>query len=84
MPADDGLGLDEHEGPAPFGPETGQGHPQKPIGWPKRDFFWFRSVEDSQLMTESQNLDLKRGTTAERRGQAGEQRNQQITHGSGD
>ncbi len=80
MPADDSLRLDEDEGPAPIGPETGQGHPQEPSGWPKHDLFW---LEDSQLMTERQNLDLKRGTTAEPRGQPGEQQNQQITHGSG-
>ncbi len=62
MPADDGLGLDEHEGPAPFGPETGQGHPQEPISWPKHDLSWLRSLEDRQLMTESQDLDLEGGT----------------------
>ncbi len=62
MPADDGLGLDEHEGPVPFGPETGQSHPQEPISWPKHGLYWLGSLEDSQLMTESQDLDLEGGT----------------------
>jgi hypothetical protein len=62
VPADDSLGLDEHEGPARFGPETGQGHLQKPITWSKHDLSWLRWLQDSQLMTESQDLDLEGGT----------------------
>jgi len=62
MPADDRLGLDQHEGLAPFGPEADEGYPQEPVPCPKRDTPSLVPLENGQLVTECQDLDLQRGT----------------------
>jgi hypothetical protein len=62
MPADNGLGLDQDEGLAPFRPEANEGYPQEPIPYPKRHPPWFVPLENGQLVTQCQNLDLQRGT----------------------
>jgi hypothetical protein len=80
MPADDRLGLDQYEGLAPFGPEAKEGHPQELIPSPKRDPPWLVPLENGQLVAESQDFDLERGTCTYRGGQPGEQRYQQVTH----
>jgi len=62
MQADDGLGLDQHEGLAPFGPEANEGYPQEPVPCAKRDAHLPVPLEDDGLVPEGEDLDLERGT----------------------
>jgi hypothetical protein len=62
MPADDGLGLDQHEGLAPFGPEANEGYPQGPVPGAKRDALLPVPLEDDELVPEDQDPDMEGGT----------------------
>jgi hypothetical protein len=58
MPANDRIGLDEHKGLAPFGPEPGKDYPQDPIRSPKPESPSIASLQNAKLAAESQNLHL--------------------------
>jgi hypothetical protein len=62
MQADDGLGLDQHEGLAPFGPEANEGYPQEPVPCAKRDALLPARLENDELVPEGEDLDLEGGT----------------------
>ncbi len=50
MPADDGLGLDQDEGLAPFGPEADEGYPQEPVPCAQRDAHLPVPLENGELV----------------------------------
>ena len=68
MPSDDGLGVDEEQGPSPVGPEAQQAHPKQSVGEPE---FWFGCLplEYGELMSERQVFKRQSGMGLE----AGEQ-----------
>ena len=73
MPSDNRLGLDQDEGLAPLGPEAKKGDPQESVRGPKRDSFSLGLLENGQLVAESQDLNLQRGSCPKGRGQPGKQ-----------
>jgi hypothetical protein len=81
MPSDYRLRLDQDKGRAPIGPEAMKGNPQESVHGPKRDWSSFGPLENRQLVAESQDLNLQRGSCPKGRGQPGKQRYQHSTHG---
>jgi len=49
MPADDGLGLDQHEGLASSGPEANEGDIQEPVPCAKRGALLPVPLENGEL-----------------------------------
>jgi hypothetical protein len=58
MPGDDGIRLDEQEAVTPFGPEAGKKDPQNPIRCPEPKPFLIRSLQDNELVAESQDFHM--------------------------
>jgi hypothetical protein len=83
MPGDDGIRFDEHEALAPLRPEAGENDPQKPIECPKPEAFLIGSLQDNELVAESQDFHLQGGSRSHRGCKPGEYRFQHIAHGSG-
>ena len=83
MPADYRPGLDQQEGLAPFRPESGKNNPQEPIRCPKPEPSSIASLQNAELVAESLDLDLERGSCSQCRAKPGEQGYQHVTHGSG-
>ena len=51
--------------------------------WPKPESSSIASLQNAELMAESQDLDLERGSCSQCRARPGEQGYQHVTHGSG-
>ncbi len=83
MPADDSLRLDEDEGPAPIGPEATQKDPQQPVRGPMPDPTPVGPLENGQMVSEGQDLNLQRGLCSKREEQPGEQRFQDSANEPG-
>jgi len=83
MPGDDGLRLDEHEALAPLRPEAGENDPQKPMACPNPEPLLIGSLQDNELVVESQDFHLQEGSRSQRGCKPGEYRCQHIAHGSG-
>src|SRR5262249_51624836 len=66
MPADDGLRLDDDESGTPAAPELGQPCPEEPIRSGELRSF-SGALQDAELMAQSQDLELKGCSGAERR-----------------
>jgi len=58
MLGDDRIRFDEQEGLAPFGPEPGKNKPQGPIRCPKLESSPIASLQNGELVVESQDLHL--------------------------
>lgn len=65
MPPDDRFRSDDHERLTPVCPEAKEDRPQKPVGRAKSELPAFCSLEDSELVSESQNLELKGGSRSQ-------------------
>jgi len=83
MPGDDGIRLDEQEALAPLRPEAGEDDSQKPVECLKPEPFLIGSLQDNELVAESQDFHLQGGSRSQRGCKPGEYRFQQIAHGSG-
>ncbi len=55
MPADDGLGLDDHEDGTPIRPRVGQPRPEDAVPLPEPEPFR-PSLQDGKLLTEGEVL----------------------------
>jgi hypothetical protein len=66
MPFDDRFGLDDDQNLSPIIPDPRQKHPEEPVApvklWPLR-----RTAENSQLLTEGENLCCERNSGIEQR-----------------
>ena len=58
IPGDDRIRLDEQEAVTPFGPEAGKKDPQNPIRCPEPKPFLICSLQDNELVAESQDFHL--------------------------
>jgi hypothetical protein len=64
-------------------PEAGENDPQKPIECPKPEPFLIGSLQDNELVAESQDFHLQGGSRSHRGCEPAEYRFQHIAHGSG-
>ena len=61
MPPDDGFWSDNHERPTPVCPEAEEDRPVVPVSGAKAGSPALYSSENSELVSESQDLELKGG-----------------------
>jgi hypothetical protein len=59
MPAHDGVGRDDLDGPSPVRPHPRQQHPQQAIGAAETRASRRLALEDGELMAEGENLRLE-------------------------
>ncbi len=62
VPSDNRFRFNEHEHLAPFGPEAKENHPQERVRGAEPETSALCPAENLELVSESQDLDLKRGT----------------------
>src|SRR5438874_229371 len=75
LPADDRIRLDNHQRAPPFRPPAGQPSP-KPTFCGAQSWSFHGSLQKIQLMTKSQDFNLKRGTATKQASEKGKQRGQ--------
>ena len=59
VPADDGIGCDEVDGPTPVGPEPGEQHPNEAIGPAEPQAVRRLALADGDLVPEGKDLRLQ-------------------------
>ena len=72
MPADHRGGLDEEDTGLPIVPDLAQPGPQQSIGWGEFRSF-DRALQNAELMTKGEDLQLQRRTAPKRGGAKGEE-----------
>jgi hypothetical protein len=82
MPGDDRIGFDKQEELAPFGPKPRKNNPQHAIRSAKLEPSSIASLQNGELVAESQNLHLKRGPRPQCGCKPDKHRYQHVTHGS--
>jgi hypothetical protein len=71
MPSDRGLWLHDEQRHAPVPPKAGKANPKQSVCGVKTKPTALRPYQDCELVTESENLDLKRRPSPKPRSQAG-------------
>ena len=81
VPGDDRFRLHDKQRRAPLRPEARQPNPEQSVRRVQTKPVELRSLEDSYLVAESQDLDLQRGASAKPGGDTNDQGNEGSQHG---
>lgn len=66
MPGNDRVGLDNHESRPPRRPDAGQPHPQEPVGLGQAESPTAAPLQNVELVSQGENLELQRCPGAQR------------------
>ena len=82
VPPDDRIRFDEHESLAPVRPEAKEDYPQDTVRSAKPESSSIASMQNGELVAESENLHLQQGPRPQCRCKPGKHRDQHVTHAS--
>ncbi|MCX6538983.1 MAG: hypothetical protein NT151_08630 [Acidobacteria bacterium] len=84
MPAHDGGGRDDLDGPSPVRPDPREHYPQEEIGGTETRAPRRLALENGELMAQGENLHLELKTRPHGRAKGGEQGDEQCGHATAD
>ena len=84
VPAHDGVGRDNLDGPAPVRPQPREQHPQHPIDVTQTRAFGGLALEDGELMPEGENLGLELEARPNGRPDGSQKGDEQRSHAGAD